>query len=222
MAKISICIPIYQMENATQLLARNLESILFQTYKDYEIIVSDDSDSDELKTFLQRYPVKYYKNMGPKGMANNTNYAISRARGEIIKILFQDDYFYGKDSLADIIRHFTPTYYWLVTACSHDIGGQQINPHYPYYSDSENTIGSPSVMAFTRGMQERFDPRFSWVLDLDLYRRIRKRYGKPKIVNKINVVIGIGEHQTTFKLSEAEKLKEHQQLYDTSPKTNIR
>ena len=215
MPKFSIVVPIYNMDNAIEFLKRNLDSILTQTFNDYEIIISDDSDDDMLKIWLHKYPVKHFKNTGRKGMANNTNHGISHATGEYIKILFQDDYFYNEESLSDIDKSFIGKQSWLVTGCTHTDG----RPHTPFYSESENTIGSPSVLTFKKEVEERFDPEFHWVLDLDLYKRLFRTYGKPKIMDKINVVIGIGLHQTTHKLSDERKAIEFRllkQKYDTS------
>jgi glycosyltransferase involved in cell wall biosynthesis len=203
---ISIVIPMYYMEDCIRLSRRNLDSILKQRFTDYEIIVTDDSEDDVLEQWLKDYPVKYYRNPGNKGMANNTNFAIDQARGDLIKVLFQDDYFYDEYSLQDIVRYFTSTDNWLVSACTHSFDGKEtFNDHQPYYSYSANTIGSPSVLTFRSGVRERFDPQFHWVLDLDLYRRLFARYGRPKILPEINVVIGIHNGQMTNKLSDERK-----------------
>lgn len=222
---ISVCIPIYEMDDAVKFLTRNLDSILSQSYQDYEIVVSDDSDNDMLKTHFRNYPLVWVKNTGLKGMANNTNNAINHAKGELIKILFQDDYFFDEHSLGEIVKYFLPHTMWLVTGCCHEAedGMGKINPHKPYYSESENTIGSPSVLAFRAEVLERFDPQFHWVLDLDLYKRLFHKYGKPKYLNKVNVVIGLGTHQTTHKLSDRRKEIEFELLkkkYDTLATAN--
>lgn len=212
MPKISVVVPIYGMDNGEKLLKRNLDSIVSQTFKDYEIIISDDSEDDYLKIFCKKYPVKYFKNPGLHSMGSNSNYGISKATGDIIKILYQDDYFYNENSLAAIKRYFTGGASWFVTGCVHDNGVELFNPHEPFYSESQNTIGSPSVLAFKREVEERFDPQFHWVLDLDLYKRLHRNYGKPKILKNINVVIGIHKGQQTNLLTEQRKLLEHQLL----------
>lgn len=215
---ISIVVPVYQMENWQYFLQRNLMSIAQQNFRDYEVIVSDDSEGNEIQEWLTlELPVNlgcvYVKNPRQKGMANNTNNAIDNAEGKLVKILFQDDYFYHRDALGDIVKHFTPTCWWLATGCTHSMDGvNTFNDHRPYYSESENTIGSPSVLTFRHEIKQRFDPNFKWVLDLDLYKQLYFQYGKPKVYDSINVVIGIGFHQETNKLSDQEKLKEHQLL----------
>lgn len=224
MTKVSCVVPIYEMDNAIELLDRNLKSIYIQSFDDYEIVISDDSENDILKIWLSKIdlPIKYVKNV-KHGMANNTNNAINNASGDLIKILFQDDFFYDSRSLENIVKSFTPTCWWLATGCTHTMDGQNFfNHHQPYYSESENTIGSPSVVTFRKEITERFDPNFHWTLDLDWYKQLYRRYGKPKIFDQANVVIGIGTHQTTSKLSDERKALEHKLLklkYEQATKT---
>lgn len=190
--KISVIIPYYDMENGAFFLKRAIDSVMTQTYKNYEIVLTKDGK-----------------------MAGNTNSAIKRATGDLIKILYQDDYLAHKDSLKTIADGFTG--YWLVTACEHD-DGTRGRPHYPRYSDSVNTIGSPSVLTIKNGLGMYFDESMSWTLDLDLYKRLYAKYGEPTILNDINVVIGIHDGQHTNILSDAEKQKEEIALiqkYDT-------
>lgn len=224
MPKISICVPIYNMDNAEYFLQRNLASIAAQTFKDYEIIVSDDSEDDYLKILISKFdlPIRYFRNE-KHSMANNSNNALNQAQSDLVKILYQDDYFYETTSLETIVDHFTPTCWWLATGCTHSIDGvNTFNDHKPYYTESDNTIGSPSVITMRREVPIRFDPTFHWVLDLDLYRQLYRKYGKPKIYDQINVVIGVGTHQETSKLSDERKELEHKLLklkYEQSTKT---
>ena len=224
---ISIIVPIYKFPKSKFYLQRNLNSIMNQTYRDFEVIVSDDSDDDEAQKWieeiyfehLESHPstpvIRYIHNDGEKGMANNTNNGINQAQGDLIKILFQDDYLLDESSLWNIVRHFTPLTMWMVTSCIHsNDSGELFNEHHPFYSYSENTIGSPSVLCFRRFVSERFNPQFSWVLDLDLYRRLFKKYGLPKILKNVNVVIGIHDQQTTNNLTNEQKQREYQIMND--------
>lgn len=218
--RVSVVIPATNMDNGKYFLQRNLNSVLKQAFRDFEVIITNDSDNAEIEEWIDEtfigniYPdnprVRYFANTEKKGMANNTNYAIDQAEGQLIKILYQDDYFYDERSLWDIVRHFTAYTMWMVSPCVHDSGnGVYFNEHHPYYSESENTIGSPSVLTFRREITDRFDPQFGWVLDLDLYKRLFRKYDKPKILNKVNVVIGTGSHQETNKLTNERKQLEH-------------
>lgn len=191
--KLSVVIPIHEMENAEFFLQRLQNSLEDQSFDDFEVIVS--------------------KSGG--GMAHNTNRGIEMAEGEIIKIIFMDDYLAHKNSLKDIVDNFKGG--WLVTGCSHDNGdGKIFNHHEPSWNDEillgKNTIGSPSVMAFENESPLLFDEEMTWLLDCDLYKRLYVRYGEPTILKDTNVIIGIGKHQTTNLLSDELKLKEHDYL----------
>lgn len=213
--KVSICIPTYEMNgNGLYFLERALKSIELQYFNDYEVVVTDDSRDDVIAEYCKQVDgLRYFKNVQRLGMAGNTNKGMDEAQGELVKILYQDDYFYDRWSLHRMVKGMTPSYCWLVTACTHTQDGvRMFNPHLPYYSHSANTLGSPSVTMLRKGINDRFDPKLTWVLDLELYRRLYKKYGKPKILNDINVVIGLHQNQTTNLLTNQEKLKEQQSI----------
>lgn len=189
--RFSICIPYYsEMENGGFLLNRCLASIEKQTYRDYEIVLT------------------------LKGkMAENTNVAIRQARGEIIKILFADDFFMDKNSLAELAALYDSDCSWVASGCMHKLGNEPLfNPHLPQWTTDiitgNNRIGSPSVISFKNDNPPLFDETMDWMLDCDFYQKLHERYGEPTYLRSYNVVIGIGPHQMTNKLSTETKLKE--------------
>lgn len=215
--KFSIVIPTYQMNGGIEFLRHSFEMLGKQTFKDFEVVITDDSNNDLVKDFCAKYftlPIRYTRNPIARGMGGNTNTGIHNAKGELIKILYQDDYLAHEDSLQVIADNFLDNDKWLVTGCTHTDG----RPHLPRYNDQIhrgiNTIGSPSVMTIRNTDPMFFDTNLGWVLDCDYYKRMYMRFGLPKIVNDINVGIGIGDHQTTNKLSEEFKKKEIQFLIE--------
>ncbi len=191
--KISICIPIYEMKNKAYFLKRCLESIHRQTFQDYEIVITERG-----------------------GMAINTNAAIMQAKGEYIKILFMDDYFAHDNALQEIVDNLEGCD-WLATGCVHNDGKGLFNEHLAEWNDQiylKNTIGSPSVITFKNKNPLFFDTGMTWMLDCDFYERLHLKHGKPKIIDDINVVIGIGNHQATSILSEELKASEYREMYE--------
>jgi glycosyltransferase involved in cell wall biosynthesis len=97
---ISICIPAYKR---THFLKRLLLSIEHQSYTNYEVIISDDSNDDSveelLKEFNGKFEIKYFKNEKALGTPANWNHAISKATGEWIKLIHDDDWFANEHSL---------------------------------------------------------------------------------------------------------------------------
>lgn len=93
MAKISVLVPVYNVENY---LGRCLDSIRNQTFLDLEIICMDDGSTDASVAILDRYAdmdkrfrVIHKKNTG---YGNTMNQALALARGEYIGIVESDDY----------------------------------------------------------------------------------------------------------------------------------
>lgn len=86
--RVSVLIPTY---NAGRYLGAALESVLGQTYQDFEIIVVDDGSEDDTAAVAARYPqVRYFYN-AHSGISVTRNLAISKAKGEMIAFLDADD-----------------------------------------------------------------------------------------------------------------------------------
>lgn len=189
---ISIAIPVYDMPDKQFFLRRCINSIKRQTYKNYEIVITEE----------------------PGGMAANTNAAIRKSKGDLIKILYMDDYLAHEKALQEIVDNFKGN--WLATGCTHDDRNKIYHEHCPTWNDNilkgVNTIGSPSVVTIKNGLDIYFDEEMMWLLDCDFYRRLYDKYGPPDILNKVNVVIGIGEHQATNWMGQERKLQEEKYM----------
>lgn len=89
---ISVVIPVYNVE---KYLTQCIESILNQSYKDYEIILVDDGSTDNSSIICDSYE-KYsnitvvHKNNEGLGYARNTG--IKHAKGEYVMFVDSDDY----------------------------------------------------------------------------------------------------------------------------------
>lgn len=90
---VSICIPTY---NGERYLEEALNSVKSQTYKNIEIIVSDDQSTDGTLEICRRFEETtdipmYIHSHTPDGIGANWNHCIENSHGEYIKFLFQDD-----------------------------------------------------------------------------------------------------------------------------------
>jgi len=91
--KVSVCLLTY---NHGHLIGRVIDSILCQTFSDYELIISDDCSDDDswdiIKSYSARYPkIQAIRTSSNIGMAGNLNYAASFAKGKYLAILHHDD-----------------------------------------------------------------------------------------------------------------------------------
>lgn len=88
---VSVIIPAY---NRANVIERAVQSVLNQTYQDYEIIIVDDASTDDtlekLKKFKDKRIVKI-RNKKNRGPAGSRNVGIREARGEYIAFLDSDD-----------------------------------------------------------------------------------------------------------------------------------
>ena len=92
--KISVIIPSYK---TAHLIAECLDSVLAQTYKDFEVIVVNDGspDTPELEKALEPYMERIvYIKQENKRAAGARNTAIQQARGEFLAFVDSDDSWY--------------------------------------------------------------------------------------------------------------------------------
>ncbi len=92
-APVSVCLPMY---NGEAFLPECIESILAQTYRDFELLIVDDGSSDGSAAIAQDYAardkrVKYHLNEHNLGLVANWNRCVALARHDWIKFVFQDD-----------------------------------------------------------------------------------------------------------------------------------
>lgn len=88
---ISVVIPTY---NRAAVLLRAVDSVLKQSFKNFELIVVDDGSTDETKellaTFIDSENFLYFKHQN-RGVSCARNFGVERARGELICFLDSDD-----------------------------------------------------------------------------------------------------------------------------------
>lgn len=94
MPKISVIIPVYNVENY---LRECLDSIINQTFKDIEIICVDDCSTDNSLDILNEYAqkdnrIKVFEQKENSGQGAARNFGISIAQGEYITFVDPDDY----------------------------------------------------------------------------------------------------------------------------------
>ncbi|MFH2146033.1 MAG: glycosyltransferase [Candidatus Omnitrophota bacterium] len=97
--KVSVILPTY---NRARLLSRALESVLNQTYRDFELILIDDASTDETRQVIDRYHDKrivYVYLESRRGAACARNTGLKLARGVYIAFQDSDDEWF-KEKLA--------------------------------------------------------------------------------------------------------------------------
>ncbi len=93
MPRVTIGLPVYNGENY---LAQSVESILSQTFDDFELVISDNASTDSTPDICRDYAardrrIRYFRQKTNLGCALNSNFVFHQARGEYFKWISHDD-----------------------------------------------------------------------------------------------------------------------------------
>lgn len=209
---ISICIPAYKR---TEFLKRLLDSITVQTFKDFEVIVTDDSAGNEVEDLTRlysgRFVIKYFKNITALGTPENWNEGIRHASGDWIKLMHDDDWFASEDSLAQfagcikqnpgvdfVFSAYTNQFLERNTAKNVFINSYRYKKlkRDSVTLFSQNVIGPPSVILHKSNANVFYDKNLKWLVDIDFYIQYLKA-GRIAYINSPLINVGIGPEQVT-------------------------
>ncbi len=144
----------------------------------------------------------------------NTNAAIDAASGDVVKVLFQDDFLNGNLALSKIVTRFDdPAVQWCLTGSEHSRDGiSLIRPFVPRYHSriqfGRNTVSSPSVLAFRRANAPRFDENLIWLMDVDFYKQCELIWGEPSLLVEPLVVNRLHDKQVSASVDRRLKRRE--------------
>lgn len=138
---ISTIIPLY---NGEKYIKETLQSVLNQTYQNFEIIIVDDCSTDASSKIVKEFDdsrIKYFFNEQNLGLNKNLEKGISLASGEYITLLGQDD-MYTSDKFEKQLEYILSNN---LDAC--------YSSNYTYYS--EDKIISNDLSKFAQKVAEK-------------------------------------------------------------------
>ncbi|WP_236584221.1 MULTISPECIES: glycosyltransferase family A protein [unclassified Nitratiruptor] len=197
----SVIIPVY---NRANVIKRAIESVLHQTYKDFELIVVDDGSTDETPKILEQYPIQVIRQEN-RGVSAARNSGIKAAKGKIIAFLDSDDE-WKKNHLETHAEFFekNPDYTIHQTDEIWIRNGKFLNKKkihqkksgYIFYDSLHLCLISPSAVAIKKELFDEvglFREDFEVCEDYELWLRITKKY--PVGFSPIQTVIKYGGHE---------------------------
>lgn len=200
-----------------EFLKKVLISLTTQTYKQFEVVISDHSISNQIEYCVKEYPeldIKYIHNNHKRGSSSaNINVAISNAKYDIIKPIFQDDFICSQQCLEHIAQANGS---WGASQFIHtdEQHTKVFNPMNPVMTNRTvhgvNTFGCPSVMFFKKGPNTYFDEKLIWLMDCEFYHRLWKLYGNPTIISSIDVCVRVWGDSVSGHVSEQTKSEEYE------------
>jgi len=229
----SICIPAYEQ---THFLKQTLDSIEDQIFTDYEIILSDDSISDEVHKLVSSYDfkgkLKYFRQNPSLGSPENWNFTLKQAIGQWIKILHHDDSLFDENTLADLFQIALKTKkHWIVGAPIHPPPpasryctilyprGLYLLKLFPGILGFGNCIGVPSVIVVRSTHSIPYNKNLIWLVDIDYYLQLIKNIGFFEYIPKPFIWRNSGSHNLTHQFHHQPniELKELFSLYKSFP-----
>ncbi len=224
--KLSIITATY---NSERTLRDTMESILSQTFQDFEYIIVDGASKDATLDIIREYEPRFqgkmrYVSEPDKGIYDAMNKGFAMATGDVIGILNSDDFFTSDDVLQAVVDGFAGEYVDAVYADIHFVGTDDLTKCVRYYSSS---VFRPWMMRFgmipahpsfycRKAVYDQygsFDTTYRIAADFEILlrlifiHRIRTRY-----VKKDFVTMRLGGASTTGYGSWSLIMKEHLQI----------
>ena len=239
-SKVSICMPTHEMNGkGKDFLEFSLDAINKQTYKNIEVVISDQSTNDDIKNVCEKWKddldIKYLYFDGPRRSSANCNNAMRNATGDIIKPMFLDDFLCNASCIELFVDAFEkyPENNWAAISFGHLIidenddplngNGILTNIMTPVYHDEihrgRNTLGCPSVIAIKNSDEFIFfDDTLAWLMDTEYYKRLHNNFGSLIVINPGCPSVGIRVHadsvSTAYDSKDDEKEKELQYVIE--------
>jgi glycosyltransferase involved in cell wall biosynthesis len=224
--KVSICIPAYKH---VEYLEKLLDSILIQSFKEFEVVITDDSNDSSVKDLIEKYQQKfvitYQKNPAPLGTPENWNEAMRKAKGDWIKLMHDDDWFADENSLRffyeatlqnpecsfffSAYRNVSKDSEKNIFLNSSDLLLLKLSPLNLF---KKQYIGNPSCILVKRDLDMWYDKDFKWVVDFEYYIRCLRKKKNFFYINKPLINVGLNDEQVTnytFRKPEVEIPENH-------------
>lgn len=195
--EISVCIPVY---NGEAYIGTAIDSILSQSFTNFEIVITDDQSKDRTREILLAYcakdsRVKVFPNEENLGAVRNLNRALSLSKGKYIKPFASDDLMM-EGHLEQMHQGFQQDPSITIVACAKEIidengAKQSVRRAYPssgFYEGREvrkdclrnkasshiiNLLGEPCcVLLRADQVEDGFDTNYFHIADLDMWTRV--------------------------------------------------
>lgn len=191
---ISVCIPTF---NGERYIRKAIASVLNQSYRHFEIVVSDHSSQDETLKIVQSFAdcrIRIVQQPRHASVAENWNFCVANSKGQLIKVMGQDDVLYP-DALAIELEAINRGAHSVgfcfsdrdvINASGRLIRRRKLRMRGDYSAvelirlivrSGGNPVGEPLAVLFRRDVWQETDGfRGSYCTDIDFYTQILAKY----------------------------------------------
>jgi glycosyltransferase involved in cell wall biosynthesis len=218
--KVSICITSYECKGVGhEFIKRNMTECLKQTYRPLEVVISDHSIDNEIKTVVESFShpeieIKYLRYEENRGSpCANWNNCVSNSTGEMIRILAMDDYLSYENAISDsmVWINANPQHKWFVSHRCDEKNNIRTKKEAIWNSNilMINSVSGPSCVMVPKDLylKTKMDSQFLWLFDLDFYYMLYSISGKPGIIPFYTWVNSIHKNQLTHSVQHRNKLE---------------
>lgn len=188
--RVSVVIPAF---NAKKWIAEAIDSVMAQSFEDYEIVVVDDGSTDgteqALRDLVRSKRIRYFRQQN-SGVSVARNRGVQESRGELIAFLDADDLFHPQklrqqvalfDQYPDL--GFVHSHFEKFADAGGELGLRDMSQFqgrvYPQILQEWSALMALPTLMLPRQVLEAvggFDESISWGEDIDLYFRITREY----------------------------------------------
>ncbi len=223
MPKLSVCIPAYK---EPELLEKALRALETQTFRDFEIILTDDTPDDSVRKQVERWqdrlPITYQAHRPSLGTPENWNAGLRLAQGEYILVHHHDDWLLRPDSLALFVKALDDQPEAVFAFANTDIRRLETDERIRLNRPSETQlhqlktepevlitadfVGVPSTVMFRKSTGIFFDSQLKWLVDVDFYVRCLRYRPVAAYIPEALVGVAIHEKQVTASVTKNKNL----------------
>lgn len=218
MPKVSIVLPTY---NGEKYLRESIDSIIGQTFSDWELIIVNDCSTDNTQKIIDEYVardnrIKCIINKTNQKLPESLNIGFRKAKGEFLTWT-SDDNMYLPEALG-VMLEYMQNYKDCVMVCSAmnmiDADGEYLHKHYEYLYERmlyNDCVGACFLYrkCVIKDVGE-YDPSFFLVEDYEYWLRILFHYGK---IHYIDIVLYLYRvHDLSLTATRKEKISSQLQF----------